>query len=160
MLEEIYVKALLAYVEMLEIHIDTKNWSEPFHRKTWDFYELLFSIAHDIWERNVDLWWTIRKDHGNCVNQSVRVIKILTSLKEELESIEWVSKWTENLLYSHIDKLEWAIWSATWFIKEKEMMNAEVEEVEVKEEISEPKEDWITVVEIETNEPLENVIEL
>lgn len=173
MLDEIYVSALLAYVEMLEIHIDTKAWNEPFHRKTWEFYDLLFDITHELWERAIDLWWSIRNDHWDCMSQSNRVVQILTTLKEQLENIEGVSKWTENMLYWHIDKLEFAIGSATWFIKNYDPMKNEkqftewdkdiqIPKEEVVEEVknkAEPKE-WIAVIEIESKEPLENVVEL
>jgi hypothetical protein len=33
-----------------------------FHEKTADFYEKLFDISHQIWERYVDLWWNLRND--------------------------------------------------------------------------------------------------
>gem|GEM_PF-1757173 len=47
-MKELYQKALKAYLEMLEIHIDTKTTDVVFHEKTGDFYEKLFSIAHSI----------------------------------------------------------------------------------------------------------------
>jgi len=47
-MKQLYQKALTAYLEMLEIHIDTKTTDIVFHEKTADFYEKLFNIAHQI----------------------------------------------------------------------------------------------------------------
>lgn len=151
-MQELFAAALLAYVEMLEIHIDTKTWSEPLHRKTEEFYEWLFDIAHDIWERYVDLWWHIREDTGNCEVQSNRVVEILMDLKSKLEKVDWVSKGTENLIYNHLDKLEFMIWSAMWFTKRMEWKGKPTElpwvvvEIETSDEESKekekPKEDY------------------
>lgn len=156
MLEQLYLKALMAYIEMLEIHIDTKTGPEPFHRKTAEFYELLFDVAHELAERHVDLGWQIRKDTGDCEAQMNRAVAILTELKSALEWAEWMSKGTENLIYAHLDKLEFAIWSATWFIKGDKPINKEYKEEPVKEEET-PKEE---TKETETTEVVETVIEL
>lgn len=138
-MKDLFAKALIAYVELLEIHIDSKTGDEPFHEKTWEFYELLFNIAHDIWERYVDLWEALRSDQWDCSAQANRVVELLTTLKDELESVEWVSKGTENLIYNYLDKLEFAIGSATWFTKGKLEMKSKEIEVEIKSE-SEPEE--------------------
>lgn len=144
-MQELFAAALLAYVEMLEIHIDTKTGNEPFHRKTEWFYEWLFDIAHDIWERYVDLWWHLREDTGNCEAQANKVVEILMWLKDKLEKVEWVSKWTENLIYNHLDKLEFMIGSAMWFTKREEWKGKPPEL---------PDESWVKwlVVEIESPE--------
>ena len=42
-----YQKALKAYLEMLEIHIDTKTTDIVFHEKTQDFYEKLFGKRYN-----------------------------------------------------------------------------------------------------------------
>lgn len=149
MLEQLYLKALMSYIEMLEIHIDTKTGPESFHRKTAEFYELLFDIAHELAERHVDLGWQIRKDTGDCMAQMNRAVDILTELKAELEWAEWMSKGTENLIFNHLDKLEFAIWSATWFIKgNKHMMKQEVKES--KEEETPEEESNETIESVET----------
>jgi DNA-binding ferritin-like protein len=54
-MQEIYKKALASYLEMLEIHIDTKTKDATFHEKTNEFYDVLFDVAHKIGERYVDL---------------------------------------------------------------------------------------------------------
>ena len=157
MLEQLYLKALMSYIEMLEIHIDTKTGPEPFHRKTAEFYELLFDVAHELAERHVDLGWQIRKDTGDCMAQMNRAVAILTELKAELELAEWMSKGTENLIYAQLDKLEFAIWSATWFIKGNKPIMKEYKEEPVKEEVKTPKEE---AKETETTWVVETVIEL
>lgn len=119
-MKELFLKALLTYVEVLEIHIDTKIGNEPFHRKTWEFYEELFNIAHTIWERCVDLWEPLRWDNGNCVEQSNKLLEVLENLKKEIEVFDAPTKWVDNLLMNHLDSLENIIWSAKGFItKEK-----------------------------------------
>jgi hypothetical protein len=47
-MKDLYLKAIKAYIEMLEIHIDTKTKDLLFHEKTADFYEKLFDTAHQI----------------------------------------------------------------------------------------------------------------
>ena len=146
-MQELFHAAILAYVEMLEIHIDTKTGNEPFHRKTEEFYEWLFDIAHDIWERYVDLWWQLREDSGNCEVQANKVVEILTLLKSKLEEVEWVSKGTENLIYNHLDKLEFMIWSAMWFTHKMEWKGKSSElpwlvvEIETSDEEAKEKEE-------------------
>jgi hypothetical protein len=47
-MKELHQKALKAYIDMLQIHIDTKTSDERFHEMTAGFYETLFKIAHEI----------------------------------------------------------------------------------------------------------------
>lgn len=61
-MNDIYVKALKAYIEILSIHISSKSKDNLFHKETENFYEILFDIAHDLWEKEVDLWKNIRED--------------------------------------------------------------------------------------------------
>ena len=118
-MQDLFTKALLAYVEVLELHLDSKTWYEPFHEKTEEMYETLFDIAHEIWERFVDLWGRLRTD--DCMAQANRLVEILTTLKSDIESFEAPTKWTENLLSGHLDKLEFQIWNATWFVNKVKM---------------------------------------
>lgn len=155
-MQDLFIKALVAYVEVLEIHIDTKTGDEPFHRKTWDFYEWLFDIAHTIGERFVDLWWQVREDTGNFEAQASRVLSILEELKKEIEaSCDGTSKGTENLLYAHLDSLEWMIGSAKWFTKNKSSITKEEKEIVVEVE---PKEKE-TSKEDSSSEDLVNAVE-
>lgn len=150
-MQEIYVAALLAYIEILEIHIDTKSGNEPLHRKTWEFYEWLFEIAHWLGERHVDLGGHVREDTGNCDAQASRVVEILLDLKAKLEWMEWLSKWTENLVSGQIDNLECMIGAAMWFTKRIEWKgNPPIMQEETKQEtIKEPALQKDTVVEVE-----------
>ena len=117
-LKQLFVDALLAYIEMREIHIDTKTVSTNVHSKTEEFYELLFDISHTIWERYVDLWNNLRDDHWDCPVQTEKIVWILTWLRDRLSSVlPELSKdpsmiWLDNLLRWHIDKLEFNIWNA------------------------------------------------
>ena len=43
-MKETYIKILKAYLEMLEIHINTKTIDPIFHQKTQEFYEKLFDV--------------------------------------------------------------------------------------------------------------------
>ncbi len=47
-MNKLHEKALKAYINMLQIHIDTKTSDERFHEMTEGFYEALFKIAHEI----------------------------------------------------------------------------------------------------------------
>jgi hypothetical protein len=47
-MKTLYEKAIKAYIEMLELHIDTKTTDIVFHKETELFYETLFNIAHNI----------------------------------------------------------------------------------------------------------------
>ena len=117
-MKNLYLKALKAYVEMLEIHIDTKTSDLVFHEKTWDFYEKLFEIAHSIWERYVDLDWKLRDDSLDLKKQ--KSLEILKNLLKDIEDF-WennkLSYWTDDLLWWIADDLEDLIWTAKWFNK-------------------------------------------
>jgi len=47
-MKELHQKALEAYTEMLQIHIDTKTTDLLFHKETESFYDTLFEVAHKI----------------------------------------------------------------------------------------------------------------
>jgi hypothetical protein len=47
-MKDLYLKGLKAYLEMLEIHIDTKTKDPVFHKATEEMYEKLFDVAHQI----------------------------------------------------------------------------------------------------------------
>lgn len=117
-MKNLYLKALKAYLEMLEIHIDTKTSDLVFHEKTWDFYEKLFEIAHSIWERYVDLDWKLRDDSLDLKKQ--KSLEILKSLLKDIEDF-WennkLSYGTDDLLWWIADDLEDLIWTAKWFNK-------------------------------------------
>lgn len=106
-MKDLYQKALKAYLEMLEIHIDTKTTDVVFHEKTGDFYEKLFSIAHSIWERYVDLDGNLRSD--SLWEKQKRANEIISSLKKEIEFFQAnneLTLWTDDLLGWLADELE------------------------------------------------------
>lgn len=144
-LKELYEKAFLAYVEMLEIHIDTKTTSDNLHRKTDNAYRMLFNIAHSIAERYIDLWWTLRQDHWNCNSQSSRAIEILEELKESLSSIsssEEISWWTKTLIDNWLSELENSIWNLkTTTMKNYSWIELWEKEIEIEVKTDDKKED-------------------
>lgn len=106
-MKDLHKKALAAYLEMLEIHIDTKTTDLVFHEKTADFYEQLFEIAHKIGERHVDLDGTLRTD--SLVDKKKRANEIISNLKKEIELYESSNELTlgtEDLLGGLADELE------------------------------------------------------
>ncbi len=106
-MKELYQKALKAYLEMLEIHIDTKTTDVVFHEKTGDFYEKLFEVAHSIWERYVDLDGKLRED--SLEEKKKRANEIISNLKKEIETYHEkneITLGTEDLLGGLADELE------------------------------------------------------
>jgi len=85
-MKDLHQKALKAYLEMLEIHIDTKTTDLLFHEKTADFYEKLFDVAHKIGERYVDLDGSLRTD--TLSEKKKRVNEIISNLKKEIENYQ------------------------------------------------------------------------
>lgn len=106
-MKETYIKILKAYLEMLEIHINTKTIDPIFHQKTQEFYEKLFDIAHNLWERFIDLDWKIRND--SIQEQKTRALELLTQSLKDLEDLNsnWnLSLWTQDLVWWLADELE------------------------------------------------------
>lgn len=117
-MKELYQKALKAYLEMLEIHIDTKTTDLLFHEKTWDFYEKLFDVAHQIWERYVDLDWNLRND--SLEEKKKRANEIISNLKKEIEVYQAkndLTLWTDDLLWGLADELEDIEWTSKAFLR-------------------------------------------
>lgn len=117
-MKELHLKALKAYLEMLEIHIDTKTKDLVFHEKTADFYEKLFDVAHKLWERYIDLWWDLRGD--DIISKKKRANQIISELKEEIEKYKENNKvtlWTEDLLGWLADDLEDIEWTSKAFLR-------------------------------------------
>lgn len=117
-MKTLYQKALESYIEMLEIHIDTKTSDLLFHEKTWEFYEKLFEISHKIWERYVDLDGSLRND--SLTEKKKRVNEIISNLKKEIESFQLkndLSLWTDDLLWWIADDLEDIEWTSKAFLK-------------------------------------------
>ncbi len=82
-MKELHLKALQAYLEMLQIHINTKTTDLVFHEKTADFYEKLFSIAHQIGERYIDKDGKLRDD--SLESQKQRAHDIIKNLQNDIE---------------------------------------------------------------------------
>ena len=117
-MKEIYIKTIASYLEMLEIHINTKSTDLVFHEKTKEFYEKLFDISHKIWERYVDLDWKLRDD--NLESQKKRALEILKNTLNDLEKLNnsWIlTLWTQDLVWWLSDELEDIIWNAKSFVK-------------------------------------------
>ncbi|MBW7954663.1 hypothetical protein H3C61_02520 [Candidatus Gracilibacteria bacterium] len=117
-MKNLYLKALKAYLEMLEIHIDTKTSDLVFHEKTGDFYEKLFEIAHSIGERYVDLDGKLRDDSLDLKKQ--KSLEILKSLLKDIEDFgenNKLSYGTDDLLGGIADDLEDLIGTAKGFNK-------------------------------------------
>ena len=117
-MKELYKKALEAHNSMLELHIDTKTSDAIFHKETESFYETLFNVAHEIWEKYCDLWGKLtdfslqeKKNKANSIIKNLR--KDLENYKDNNE----ISLWTEDLLWSLANNLENIEWTSKWFIK-------------------------------------------
>jgi len=116
-MKKLYEKALKAYIEMLAIHIDTKTTDALFHNETEKFYETLFDVAHEIGEKYVDLWGKL--DNTSLEEKKQRANKIIEDLRKEIENYHKnneVSLWTEDLLGSLANDLENIEWTSKWFI--------------------------------------------
>lgn len=117
-MNDLYFKALKAYTEMLTIHINTKTSDNPFHKESESFYEILFDIAHKIWEKHVDLWWDlIELSTDEKKKKSLEIIQNLLKEIEDYKNNNKVSLWTEDLLGSIANSLEDISWNAKAFIK-------------------------------------------
>ena len=117
-MKELYKKALEAYIKMLEIHIDTKTTDLVFHEKTWDFYEKLFDVAHQIWERYVDLDGKINET--SIEEKKIQANKIIKELKAEIENYQKnndLTLWTDDLLWWLADDLEDIEWTSKAFLR-------------------------------------------
>lgn len=104
---------------VLLAHIETKTVNNLFHEKSQDFYELLFDCFHTISEKKQDIWEDNPADCDKAIqdtNNALNEVKsILETMIEEKQTV-----WMDNLLRWLVDKLEFAIWNAKWFIEEEE----------------------------------------
>ena len=116
-MKDLHKKALEAYLEMLEIHIDTKSQYSGLHLWTEKYYETMFEIAHKIWERYVDLWGKLRDD--SLENKKKRVNELISNLRENIEQYmeeEEITIWTDAMLSWLVDQLEDLEWSSKSFL--------------------------------------------
>ena len=117
-MKNLHEKAIKAYIDMLTIHIDTKTTDQTFHEKTEEFYETLFEVAHAIWEKYVDLGWSL--EQTSLDDKKKQANKIITNLRKEIENYKnnnEVSLWTEDLLWSLANSLESNEWTSVSFLK-------------------------------------------
>ena len=115
-MKKLYKKALKAYIEMLEIHIDTKTKDYAFHKATEEFYEILFKIAHEIGERHVDLWGKLSQD--SLATQKKKAKAIIEQLQVEIKNYaenNELSMGTEDLLGSLMGDLDNIAWTVKSF---------------------------------------------
>ncbi len=106
-MKELHQKAVKAYLDMLQIHIDTKTSDTDFHKETEVFYETLFNVAHTIWEKYVDLWGKLTNE--TLEQKKQRANDIVVNMRQEIEAYNKnneISLWTEDLLGSHANSLE------------------------------------------------------
>lgn len=116
-MKNLHQKALEAYIEMLQIHIDTKTTDLLFHKETESFYDTLFSVAHKIWERYVDLDWELVD--GSLSSKKKRANEIISNLKIEIEEYQAnndLTLWTDDLLWGLADDLEDIEWTSKAFL--------------------------------------------
>ena len=116
-MKELHLKALQAYISMLTIHIDTKAMDSDFHAMTEEFYETLFEVAHKIWEKHIDLNWSL--ESSSLEVKKIEANKIIQNLKRELESYvkdNDITLGTEDLFGSLANDLEDAEWSSRAFL--------------------------------------------
>ena len=114
---ELFEKAVLAYIEMLKIHINTKTTDIVFHKATEEFYEILFKVAHEIWEKYVDLWGKVIDT--NLDKQKNRAYELIDSLRKDIQEYaknNEITLGTEDLLGSLVNDLENIQWTAKGFI--------------------------------------------
>jgi len=107
LMKNLHQKAIEAYIEMLEIHIDTKTTDAEFHKETEEFYETLFEVAHKIWEKHVDLWWKLSEKTLDEKKQ--RANTIISNMRKDIESYHKdneITLWTEDLLWSLANDIE------------------------------------------------------
>ena len=117
-MKKLYENALQAYIEMLTLHIDTKTTDALFHKESEKFYEVLFDVAHEIGEKYVDLWGNIKElPLQEKKNKANKIIKELRQAIEEYKENNEVSLWTEDLLGSLSNDLENIEWTSKWFVK-------------------------------------------
>jgi len=91
-MKKLYTNAIKAYLELLEIHINTKTTDIVFHRETEKFYEKLFEISHNLWEKYVDLGWNLREDKESLEQLKLKTFEIISSLKKEIENYKKTMK--------------------------------------------------------------------
>lgn len=117
-MNDLYLKALKAYTDMLTIHIKTKTKDSDFHNETEKFYEALFDVAHEIWEKDTDLHEPISDvEFDNFKKAANNIIKNLREDIERFHKENEVSLWTEDLLWSLANKLENIEWTSKSFLK-------------------------------------------
>lgn len=117
-MEKIYQKALEAHNKMLEIHIDTKTMEADFHNENEKFYEELFEVAHQIWEKHVDLGWKLWD--SSLEDKKIEANKIIKELRQEIENYtknNEITLWTEDLFWSLANTLESIEWTSRSFLK-------------------------------------------
>jgi len=117
-MKNLHAKAIKAYIDMLTIHIDTKTTDSTFHEKTEGFYETLFEVAHTIWEKHVDLGWSL--EQTSLDDKKKQANNIIINLRKEIENYKdnnEVSLWTEDLLWSLANNLESDEWVSRSFLK-------------------------------------------
>lgn len=116
-MNELFEKAFAAYTQMLKIHINTKTMDRDFHEATEAFYDTLFKCAHKIWEKHVDLGGRLSGE--KLQEEKELALKTLEDFKKELEEFntKWnISLWTEDLLWSLANDIEFSVGTAKGYV--------------------------------------------
>lgn len=106
-MKELHLIALKAYLDMFKLHIDTKTKDVLFHKETEVFYEKLFDVAHQIWEKYVDLGWNLEETSLN--EKYFKANEIISNLRKEIENFEKnndLTLWTQDMLWTIASDLE------------------------------------------------------
>lgn len=117
-MKQLHEKALKAYIDMLRLHIDTKTTDVVFHETTEGFYETLFKVAHEIWEKHVDLGGSF--EDSSLDDKKTKAHEIIKNLRKDLEDFKEnneVSLGTEDLLGSLANDIENIEGTSRWFLK-------------------------------------------
>lgn len=117
-MKELHLIALKAYLDMFKLHIDTKTKDVLFHKETQSFYEKLFDVTHQIWEKYVDLWGEL--EETSLQDKYKKANEIISNLRIEIENFEKnndLTLWTQDLLWTLAWDLEDIEWTSRAFLK-------------------------------------------
>ena len=103
---------------MLQIHIDTKTLDADFHKETESFYESLFDLAHNVWEKHVDLWGQL--NNSSLEEKKQRANEIIVNMRKEVNAYAQnneITLGTEDMLGSLANNIENIEWTSRAFLK-------------------------------------------
>lgn len=113
----LFEKAFETYKAMLLLHMDSKTLDNDFHQATEVFYGGLFDIAHEVWEKYVDLW--SHHETSDILTKKQQAVWLIASLRKDMEQYVQdndITLGTEDMLGSLANKLEDLEWTAKSFV--------------------------------------------